>query len=99
MAERVMVLTFTPVGAHGSISDSSLSDAAALNRPAGTTKLLIQAFDQNVRFTLDGSEPAAAVGFQLKAGDPPLQIPMSAGVTVKVIEEAASAVLQYQWGL
>ena len=89
-------LNFDPIGAH--VTDAVISTAAALTPPTGATKILIQALSQNVRFTLDGSTPTAAIGFQLAAGDPPIVIPLGTGMTIKVIEEAATASLQYQWG-
>ena len=88
--------TFTPVGAH--VDGPDVSSAVTLTPPAGATKLLIQALTQNVRFTLDGTAPEAAKGFQLKAGDPPIMIPIGRFTVIKVIEEAATADLQYQWG-
>lgn len=89
-------LQFSPVGSHQ--DGPVISTAQALVNPAGATKLLIQALDQNVRFTLDGTTPTASKGFQLRAGDPPVIIPISANTTVKVIQEAATADLQYQYG-
>lgn len=87
---------FTPVGAH---SDGvSISSVQTLTCPADASKLLIQALGQNVRYTLDGTVPTASKGFQLKAGDPPVIIPVTSSTTVKVIEESATADLQYQFG-
>lgn len=89
-------LSFDPVGAH---SDGAvISSATTLTVPAGATKIMIQALVQNVRFTLDGTAPEAAKGFQLAAGDPPVVIPMGNATVLKVIQEAATADLQYQWG-
>jgi hypothetical protein len=87
---------FEPVGAH--VDGPDISSATTLTPPAGATKLLVQALTQNVRFTLNGTAPEAAKGFQLKAGDPPLLLPLGNGTVLKVIEEAATADLQYQWG-
>ena len=89
------LLRFDPIGSH--TDGTAISSAATLTPADGATKLLIQALDQNVRFTLDGTTPTASTGFQLVAGDPPVMI-WVAGATVKVIEEAATADLQYQWG-
>jgi hypothetical protein len=86
-----------PLGAHN--DGLAISSAVALTVPAGATKLLIQTLTQNVRFTLDGTTPTATKGFQLKATDPPVVIPISTGVAVKVIQEAATADLQYQFGI
>ena len=37
-------------------------------------------------------------GFQLVAGDPPVLLPVTSKTVIKVIEETATADLQYQWG-
>ena len=87
---------FNPLGAH---NDSLvITSAVALTIATGATKLLIQTISQNVRYTLDGTTPTALVGFQLRAGDPPIIIILEDGVTITVIEEAATADLQYQAG-
>lgn len=87
---------FSPVGSHADGDD--ISSAATLTPATGATKLLIQALTQNVRFTLDGTTPTASKGFQLAAGDPAVVIPIGPNTTIKVIEETATADLQYQWG-
>lgn len=84
-----------PVGAHS--SGATISSATTLTAPTGATKILMQALTQNVRFTLDGTAPTASLGFQLKAGDPPLVVPLGVGTVLKVIQETATASLQYQW--
>jgi hypothetical protein len=55
----------------------------------------MQAINQNVRFRVDGTDPDATTGFQLAAGDF-LVFPVPSG-DVRVIEETATATLQYQW--
>lgn len=65
----------------------------------GVQGIYIQALTQNVRITLDGTAPAASgntTGFVLRTTDPPVLIVMAQGITIKLIEEAASAVVQYQ---
>jgi hypothetical protein len=89
-------LELNPIGSHSDGVD--VSSAVTLTPPTGATKLLIQALDTNLRVTLDGTTPTTAKGFQLVAGDPPLLIPLGINTIVKVIEEAASCDLQYQWG-
>lgn len=89
-------LSFYPVGSHYDGTD--ISSATTLTPASGATKLLIQALTQNVRFTLDGTVPTASKGFQLAAGDPPTLIVLSSNTTIKVIQEAATADIQYQWG-
>lgn len=89
------LLRFDPIGSH--VDGTLIVSSTTLTPEDGATKLLIQALDQNVRITLDGTTPTASKGFRLKAGDAPVMI-WIAQATVKVIEEAASADLQYQWG-
>jgi hypothetical protein len=88
--------TFNPVGSHN--DGLAIVAAQTLTPPTGATKLMIQAADKNVRYTLDGTVPTASKGFRLAADGLPVVILIESGVTVKVIEEAATADLQYQWG-
>lgn len=60
-------------------------------------QVLMQALTQNIRYTLDGTTPTASVGFQLKAGDPPVII-LVKGNTLRVIEETATANIQFCFG-
>lgn len=90
------VLLFQPIGSH--YDGTTISSATTLTPPAGATKILIQALDANVRLTLDGSDPTATKGFQLVDGDPLIMLPLSPSTTVKVIQETATADIQYQWG-
>lgn len=92
----VSQLDFNPSGAHS--SDLAIATAQTLTKPTGATKLMIQALSQNVRYTLDGTAPTASSGFQLRAGDPPVIIPIGSNTVIKVIQEATTASLQYQWG-
>ena len=89
-------LSMEVVGAH--VDGTSISSATTLTPPTGATKLLIQALTKNIRITLDGTAPEAAKGFQLAAGDPMLLIPLGNDTVIKVIEEEATADIQYQWG-
>jgi hypothetical protein len=89
-------LTFIPVGSHN--SGLAISTATTLTTPAGATKLMIQTLTQNVRFTMDGTVPTATVGFQMMAGDPPIILPVGSYNAVKVIQEDATASMQYQFG-
>jgi len=85
------------VGSNSHTQNSSLSSAVTLTTPAGANALLIQAFTQNIRYTVDGTTPTASKGFQLAAGSI-LLIDVGADMTIKVIEETASASIDYQWG-
>lgn len=89
-------LQFAPLGGH--YDGTTISSATELTPPDGAKKLMIQALDKNVRITLDGTTPTATCGFRLTAGDPPMIIPISVLTIVKVIQEAATADIQYQWG-
>lgn len=85
-----------PISGSAHTVNSSLSSAQTLTVPAGAQAIIMQALTQNIRFTLEGTTPTASVGFQLAAGDM-LMIDIAPGMTVKAIEETASAALQYQW--
>lgn len=90
-------LPFVPQGGHTSRSD--LSAAKTLTAPNGVcTKLLIQCLTQNVRYTFDGTTPTTSLGFRLVAGDSPYIIPLASNTVIKVIEETATANIQYQFG-
>jgi len=93
-AKLARLVDYTPIGAHSSGAD--ISSAVTLTKPAGATGIIIQALTKNVRFRLDGVNPTAAVGFQLKADNEPLLISVP-GADICVIQEAATASLQYQW--
>jgi hypothetical protein len=86
---------FTPLGAH--VSNGSLGSAVILTAPAGADFLMLQALGNNIRFRLDGVNPTTTVGFQLANGDT-ITLPVNPGDTVRVIQEAATATIQYQWG-
>ena len=88
---------FYPEGAH--LQDTSIDTATTLTKPAsGASKLLLQATEQAVRFTLDGTTPTTGKGFVLGADDPPVLLQVGEDVTVKVISETAGAAVEYQWG-
>lgn len=89
-------LTFNPVGAH--TANSSLATDVTLTVPDGATKILVQALSQDIRYTLGGTTPTTTLGFQLKADDQPVMIPLGGDTVLKFIEETATATLQYQFG-
>ena len=86
---------FIPKNGHQ--NTSSLSSVVTLTPPAGVTKVLIQAVAKNLRFTVDGTTPTASVGFQLRAGDPPICVELTSE-PVKVIQESNGSSLQYCFG-
>jgi len=93
---QIVDIAFDPVGNH--VSGPDISTAATLTSSETATQIMIQALDQNVRYTLAGSTPTASVGFVLTADAAPIILPVGPNATLKVIEEAATASLQYQWG-
>lgn len=100
MITEVQELQFIPIGEHSNglgVSSAQTISPNATNNPYLASKVLIQALTQNVRYTLNGAIPTASLGFQLKAGDPPVIITVK-GLTLKVIEETATASLQFIMG-
>lgn len=65
----------------------------------GVYEVLVQALDQNIRFTLGGALPSATSGFRLTAGNDPIAIPLVHGRTqLRLVEEIAGATLEWQYG-
>lgn len=88
--------SFHPLGAHQ--TDTDYSSAAVVTIPTGADRFLIQTLTQNIRITLDGSTPTAAEGFQIKAGEYPGLFPLHNETVLTIIEEAATASVQLQFG-
>lgn len=87
--------SFAPVGAH--TQNGSLATAQTVTVPATANALLIQANGQNVRYTIDGSNPTASKGFLLAAGADPVVLMAPTDNTIfKFIETTATAVLEIQ---
>jgi hypothetical protein len=95
---RVALAPFNPVGSHANRND--LATAQGIARPAAgaPTQLIVQAIDENIRYTLDGALPTATFGFRLTAGNDPIAIPVGPNTRLTFVEESATAVLQYIWG-
>jgi len=99
--DMVAIAPMYSIGYHQSRND--LAAAQTLAPPAGSHPryLMMQAIVQGVRYTMTvaaaPSTPTATFGFQLVASSPQIIIPVDAGIVVRVIEEAATAILQYQW--
>lgn len=85
----------SPLGA--TTHNASLSSAVTLTVPAQADWILISVQTQNVRVTLDGTTPTASLGLVLVADQDPIALPVVSGGTVKVIEEAASAAIDYNF--
>ena len=82
------------IGSH--TQNNTLAAAQTIAVPPSASQLLIQPTGQNVRVTLDGTVPTAALGFQISAGSEKL-LPVESNGQIKVIEEAAGAVIDYQF--
>jgi len=89
-------MSFVVIGSH--TRNSSLAQAVTLSGDNGGHIVMIQALEQNVRYTLDGTDPTATVGFRLVADQPPVLIDTATVIELRVVEEVADAEIQYQWG-
>ena len=69
-----------------------------LNIPIGATEIVVQAVEENIRMTMDGTLPTATVGFQLVAGNVPVRILITERTTLRFLREADGAYLQYEYG-
>ena len=87
--------TVQRLGSH--TQNGTLSSAVTLTPPSGADILQIQPLTQNVRIVFDGSTPDATTGFQLTAGTIYF-IDVGQDYSIKLIEETASASVEYQWG-
>ena len=68
-----------------------------VNVPLNCSEVMVQALTQNIRYTMDGTNPTAGSGFRLTAGDVPVILP-AFGVTLKFISETSGAILQIEYG-
>jgi hypothetical protein len=96
---QVDLAPFNPLAA--ALIRADLAAVQTLARPNTNpppTKLLVQAFDQNIRFTLYGELPLPAFGFRITATNDPIMITLGPNTVVRVVEEAATATLMYCWG-
>lgn len=69
-----------------------------LNIPLHAETVLVQALTQNIRYTLNGTNPSVDSGFQLKAGDPPRLLRIGKYTVLKFFREASGAVLELEYG-
>lgn len=83
------------VGLHVDSPLEGTSDTT-LSRPAGATHLQLQAFVQNVRYTLDESEATLTHGFQLIPGS--VSTIPSPSSSIRLFPEATpGGKINYQW--
>ena len=85
-----------PTSTHG--QDTTVSGVTSISVPESATLVLIQAIAKNVRVTIDNgsTDPTASKGFQVAAGTAQY-FPCGGMTTIKVIEESASATIEYQF--
>lgn len=88
------ILSFVPVGSH---TELAIATAQTLTPPAHATKIMMQAIEKNLRYTVDGTVPTTTKGFRLTAGEY-IIFPLAKSNVIKVIEESATCDFQYQWG-
>jgi hypothetical protein len=86
-----------PISTHTRMT--AVASSTTLTAPTGATKLLIQATGSiDIRYTMDGATaPTNASGFVIVHDDPPIAIPVVDGVQISMVQEAASATVDYQW--
>jgi hypothetical protein len=91
-------LPFTPVGSHTQNAD--IDSVVEITVPDGATQWMVQCQTKNVRFTLDSATAATTTkGFLLVADASPVIVPVYPTQVIHVIEVAATAVLDYQFGM
>lgn len=83
-------------GAHGAILD--VSEVQTVDLPEGGADVItMQAIDQNIYVTLEGSTPSPTLGFTLYAGLNPVAYPLASDTVIKILEATAGASFQYRF--
>ena len=98
MSPIVNLQNYNPYDVH--TQNSALNVVVTLVLPPvdwWTAGVLIQAKDQNINFTLDGTDPTATFGFTLFEGRLAVLVPIGIDTVLKFIETTASATLEYQF--
>lgn len=98
--ERPFVCLDNSNHAEYTLGATAPGDVFELTVPNGAQEVMLQAIDQNIRFTLSpGAPPTQTSGFRLTAGRDPIRFPVMGGSNrLRFIGEAADAILQVQWG-
>lgn len=97
----VIVSPFTPmpnVDGSNPHRSNNVDALFTVNIPTGCEEVLVQAIDQNIRYTLNGTTPTASSGFVLTAGNDPISIPVTKYTVLKFISETAGAILEHEFG-
>lgn len=81
------------LGAH--TTDATVSTATTITPEAGADWMIIQTYGQAINITFDGTTPTATTGFTLAVGVP-YRVDFGQDTTVKIIEVAAGATVQWQ---
>jgi len=91
-------IAIAPASPH--LTVSSLIGHVVLTPPENANRILLQVFTQNIRLVFTEATspfvPTASVGFQFAAGSR-FDLAIADNFVIKIIEEAASASIQYQW--
>lgn len=97
-ARRVFIQPFNTIRDHVTLAVDD-AEATDLTRPSESRMVLLQALEENVRYTLGRTSiPTATTGFVLTAGADPTVIPVEGeDVLLRIIAETAGAMLEYQW--
>lgn len=82
----------------GTRDNQSVSSTKTYTIPAGANGALVQAISQNVRVSLSSAAPATSSdGMQIRAGDPPVLIPLAEGDSFTAQQETATATFYVQY--
>ena len=99
MAKAIYPAELRTVGSHTrldvAIGGDWIAKPAGVNVSEQATHIQMQALTQNIRYTIDESVATATHGFQLAAGEISLIPVPNSGISV--FEEAAGAIVQYQF--
>jgi len=97
-AQPVYQKPFDPMTSYTHQSHTLGASAEVIYQPPGANVIRFQALAQNIRYTLDGTIPTAASGFQMAASAVPLTLELTESTILTVIREQSGAILQYEFG-
>ncbi len=89
------LFSIVPIGNHS--RNFLLSSAVVITIPVNATGILVQAGDQNVKYTINGNIPDVNFGFMLRVSDVPARIDLFPGAKITFVEYAAGASINYQF--